>query len=201
VVVGTSFLGAADGIQGVPEWRLMGGLVVSGRSALRVPNFYLACGVMLGALFFLQNLRQSRIGRALQAIHDRESAANAMGIPTPSYKLRAFVISAVLAALAGVFLTHYTGGIGPSEAGAMKSVRYLALCAVGGMANLWGVAVVSVLINFMSLRGWLGSYDNAVFGMLLIVIISWFPQGPLKPLTQWGRHRGRAETQPEAAPS
>ena len=44
------------------------------------------------------NAQARRVGRALQAIHDRETAANAMGIDTAAYKLWAFVLSAVLAA-------------------------------------------------------------------------------------------------------
>ena len=184
IVLGSAVTGAADGISSVPEWPLFGGLAVSGRSALRVQNYYLACGVVLAALLLLQNMVHSRVGRALLAIHDRETAANAMGINTASYKLKAFVLSAILAAVAGVLFTHYTGGIGPSEASALKSVRYVALAAAGGMANLWGVAVISTLINYLSLRDWFGSYDNAVFGTMLIIIISIAPEGPLKPLGQ-----------------
>ena len=127
-------------------------------------NYYIACGLVLGLLVLLRNLVHSRVGRALQAIHDRETAANAMGINTAAYKLKAFVLSALLAAMAGVFFTHYTGGIGPSEAGAFKSVRYVALAAAGGMANLWGVTGMSTVLNYLSLRGLFGSYDNAVFG-------------------------------------
>ena len=108
-----------------------------------------------------------------------------MGINTAAYKLRAFVLSALLAAMAGVFFTHYTGGIGPSEAGAYKSVRYVALAASGGMASLWGVTGMSTLLNYLSLRGLFGSYDNAVFGAILILIVSLAPEGPLKPLGLW----------------
>jgi branched-chain amino acid transport system permease protein len=163
------------------------GLTVSGKSALRVENYYLACGLALLVMLLLRNLIRSRIGRALQAIHDRETAANAMGINTAACKLQVFVVSALLAALAGVFLTHYSGGIGPSEAGSLKSVRYVALAAAGGMANLWGVAVMSIVLNYASLRGWFGSLDNAVFGTVLILIIALAPEGPLKPLGQWFR--------------
>jgi branched-chain amino acid transport system permease protein len=199
VVLANSITGAADGITGVPEWRLFGGLAISGKSPVRVQNYYIACVLGLLALWFLQNLVRSRVGRALQAIHDRETAANAMGINTAAYKLKVFVLSAMLAAVAGVCLTHYTGGIGPSEAGAMTSVRYVTLCAAGGMANLWGVMGVSVFINFLSLRGWFGSYDQAVFGLLLILIISLAPQGPLKPIGAWLRRRWK-KAMPERRP-
>jgi branched-chain amino acid transport system permease protein len=198
VIVGTAFLGAADGITGVPEWKLIPGLAVSGHNEGRVRNYYIACALVLFFLVLLGNLIRSRVGRALLAIHDRETAANAMGINTPAYKLKAFVYSAMLAAVAGVFFTHYAGGIGPSEAGVLKSVRYVALAAAGGMDNLWGVAIVSTVINYLSLRDWFGSYDHAVFGAILIVIMALAPDGPLKPLGQgmrrlsakyWGKAR------------
>jgi branched-chain amino acid transport system permease protein len=187
MLLGSAITGAADGISSVPEWKLLPGLTVSGKNALRVENYYIACGLALLALVLLRNLIHSRVGRALQAIHDRETAANAMGINTAASKLKVFVLSALLAAVAGVFFTHYTGSIGPSEAGALKSVRYVALAAAGGMANLWGVTVMSVALNYFSLRGWFGTYDNAVFGGILILIISLAPEGPLKPLGLWLR--------------
>lgn len=185
IVLGTALFGAADGINGVPEWHLAPGLTVSGKSAARVSNYYIAAALVLLLLVILRNVVHSRVGRALQAIHDRETAANAMGIDTAAYKLRAFILSALLAAMAGVFFTHYTAGIGPSEAGAMKSVRYVALAAAGGMANLWGVTVMSTGLNYCSLRGMFGSYDHAVFGFILILIMSIAPDGPLKPLAEW----------------
>ena len=182
IVLGTALFGAADGINGVPEWKLGLGLTVSGRSALRVENYYFASALVLALLWLLRNLIHSRVGRALQAIHDRETAAGAMGINTAAYKLRAFVLSALLAAMAGVFFTHYTGGIGPSEASAFKSIRYVALAASGGMASLWGVTGMSTLLNYLSFRGLFGSYDYAVFGAILITIVSLAPEGPLRPL-------------------
>lgn len=187
MILGSSITGTTDGITGVPEWNLVAGLTVTGKSAMRVQNYYIAVGLVLILLVVLGNLLSSRVGRALRAIHDRETAANAIGINTATYKLRTFVLSAVLAAIAGVFFTHFNGGIGPSEASALKSVRYVALAAAGGMANLWGVALISTLINFLSLRDWFGSYDNAVFGALLIIIVSLAPEGPLKPLGLWIR--------------
>jgi branched-chain amino acid transport system permease protein len=187
VILGTAVTGATDGISSVPAWNLGLGLVVSDKNTGRVQNYYVACGLTLLMLVLLGNLARSRVGRALQAIHDRELAANAMGINTAAYKLKAFVISAMLAALAGILLTHYTGRIDPSEAGALKSVRYVALAAAGGMGNPWGVAFVSIGLNYLSLRGYFGSYDHAVFGVILIAIVSLAPDGPLKPLGNWVR--------------
>jgi branched-chain amino acid transport system permease protein len=116
VVLGSSLVGAADGISDIPAFPLFAGLAVTGKSVLRTQNYYLAWGLVLGAMALLTNLIHSRVGRALRAIHGAEDAANAMGVDTARYKLQMFVLSAALAALGGVFLTHYNGGIGPSEA-------------------------------------------------------------------------------------
>lgn len=171
--------GEADGISDVPGFPLLPGLAVSGDFNSRVSNYYLAWGMVALAMWLLVNLIHSRVGRALKAIHGAEGAANATGIDTARYKLNTFVLSAVLASIAGIFLTHYNGGIGPSEAGIMKSVRYVAIVAIGGMANLWGALTMGALLNIMSLRGMFGSYDDAVFGAILIVIMLFAPQGLL----------------------
>lgn len=192
LLLGSSFTGAADGINGVPGWALTSHLTLTSSNTYRVGNYYFAWGVTLVILTLLLNLVHSRVGRALRSIHDGELAANAMGINTAGFKLQAFVISALLAAAAGSFFTHYTGGIGPSEAGAMKSVRYLVLVAAGGMGNLWGGLIVSAILTFLSLRGCFGTYDHAVFGVILIAIISLAPEGPLKPIGLWIRGAFRA---------
>ena len=136
MVLGTEFLGAADGISDVPGFPLLPGLFITGNSSARVSNYYLAWGLVILGMVLLLNLIQSRVGRALSAVHGAEDAAGAMGIPTARYKLNTFVLSAVFASLAGVLLTHYNGGIGPSEAGVMKSVRYVAIVAIGGIISM-----------------------------------------------------------------
>ena len=192
LLLGTEWTGSADGISSVPPWDLGFGLTVSGRAAHRVQNYYIAWALALLVLLVLLNIVRSRVGRALRAIHEGETAANAMGINTAALKLKTFVISAVLAATAGCFLTHYNRGIYPSASDALHSVRYVALVAAGGMANLWGVLVISTALNFLSLRGSFGSYDHAFFGAILIVIVSLVPNGPLRPIGAWLARLGRA---------
>src|SRR5512143_4010946 len=138
IVLGTQKFGAADGISSVPPFPLLPGITVSGGAERRILNYYVAWSFVAAFLLLLLNLVNSRVGRALRSIHGAEDAASAMGIDTARYKLNTFVLSAAFASVAGVFLTHYNGGIGPSEASIMKSVRYVAIVAVGGMANLWG---------------------------------------------------------------
>jgi branched-chain amino acid transport system permease protein len=179
IALGTSRLGAADGISGVPPFQLVPGVVVGGSAATRVGNYYVAYGLLAAGALLLLNLVHSRVGRALRAIHASEDAARAMGVDVARYKLKTFVLSAGLAAVAGVFLTHVHGGIGPSEASIMKSVKYVAVVAVGGMGSLWGTIATSLVLNFLSLRGYFGSFDDAVFGGILIAVMLFAPEGVL----------------------
>ena len=200
IVLGSALVGGADGLSEVPPFSLLPGLEVSGRASLRVQNYYLAWGLVIGGMLLLLNLVHSRTGRALSAIHGAEDAADAMGIPTARHKLNTFALSAAYAGLAGVLLTHFNGGIGPSEASIMKSVRYVAIVAIGGMANLWGTLLMSLLLNYLSLRGYFGTYDDAVFGGILILIMLFAPEGLLRrqPLGELRSllSRGRAEEAP-----
>ncbi|MBI5575894.1 MAG: branched-chain amino acid ABC transporter permease [Deltaproteobacteria bacterium] len=180
IALGTEFLGAADGISDVPGFPIVSGVDIAGKASLRVVNYYAAWGLVIAGMVVLLNLIHSRVGRALASIHGAEDAAEAMGIPAARYKLHTFVLSAVFASVAGVFLTHYNGGIGPSEASVMKSVRYVAIVAIGGMANLWGALSMSLVLNYLSLRGYFGTYDDAVFGGILILIMLFAPDGLLR---------------------
>jgi len=180
VVLGTRMFGQADGISSVPPFPLLPGIEVNGRPPFRVENYYIAWGAVLVAMLIATNLVHSRVGRALRSIHENEEAANSLGVDTFRYKLCTFVLSAALAALGGALLTHYNGSIGPSEATVMKSVRYVAIVAVGGMANLWGTLLMGVVLNFLSLRGVFGTYDDAVFGAILIGMMLFAPEGLLR---------------------
>ncbi len=198
IVLGTSIFGEADGLSDVPPFALIPGIEVSGKMSVRVMNYYIAWSLVVICMLLLLNLVHSRVGRALRSIHSAEDASNAMGVNTAKYKLHTFVLSAVLASVAGVFLAHYNGGIGPSEASVMKSVRYVAIVAIGGMANLWGALIMAVLLNFLSLRGYFGSMDDAVFGSILIIIMLFAPYGILRleifrDLIKKVRHKQGAE--------
>jgi branched-chain amino acid transport system permease protein len=177
VARGSKALGGADGISAVPGLALWPGLEVTGGRAARSANFTIAWLVLALGILALANLVRSRPGRALRALREGEEAALAMGIDTARYKLNVFVIAAVFAAVAGVLLTHYNGSIGPGEASSTRSVRYVAIVAVGGMDNLVGTLAAGLVLNFLSLRGVFGNYDDAVFGAILILIMLLSPEG------------------------
>ena len=177
VILGTPLLGQADGISNVPGLKLFAGLVISGRKALRVQNYYIAWAFVIVGLLLVVNLVGSRVGRALRAINGNEEAAAAMGVNVSRYKMAVFVLSAAYAAVGGACLAHFNGSIGPGESSVMKSVRYMALVAAGGMGSPWGTVAVSAVLTFLSLRGAFGLYDDVVFGALLVGIMLFAPDG------------------------
>ena len=180
VVLGARLFGQSDGISSVPPFPLIAGLQVNGRSAFRVQNYYIAWAVVMAAMVLAISLVNSRVGRALRSIHQNEEAAHSLGIDTYRYKLATFVLSAIFAATGGALLTHYNGSIGPGEVTVMKSVRYVAIVAAGGTASLWGALAMGILLNFLSLRGVFGTYDDIVFGAILIAMMLFAPQGLLR---------------------
>jgi branched-chain amino acid transport system permease protein len=180
IVLGAQIFGQADGISNIPPFVLFDGLQVNGRLPFRIQNYYIAWFMVLTAMILSVNLIDSHIGRALRSIHQNEEAANSLGVNIHRCKLFTFVLSALFAALGGILLSHYNASIGPSEVTVMKSIRYVAIVAVGGMANLWGALIMGVVLNFLSLRGVFGSYDDAVFGAILIIIMLYAPGGLLR---------------------
>ena len=182
IILSSKELGEADGIIGIPAFNLFFNIKVSGDFSERIMNFYIVVLLLCLGLFLLINLINSRAGRALRSLHGGDAAANSMGINTFKYKLNIFVVSALFASVAGIFLTYYNSGIGPSEAGIDKSIRYVAIVAAGGAANLWGAFIASVILNFLSLRGVFGVYDDIVFGIILILTILFEPTGFIKKL-------------------
>jgi len=164
------------------------GLTVSGRSALRVENYYVAapwcwcCSCCCATLSIPASAARCRHPRPRDC--RRRDGHQHRRLQTA--RLR---VECAARGNGRVFFTHYTGGIGPSEASAFKSVRYVALAASAAW-QASGRHRHEHPVELLSLRGLFGSYDNAVFGVILITIVSLAPEGPLKR-SGCGRAAGR----------
>jgi branched-chain amino acid transport system permease protein len=141
--------------------------------------YYLVWGVVLLMLIFCFHVLHSRVGRALRAIHEEETAAEAMGVPTARYKVQVFVLSAVFAAVAGSFYTHYVTFLSPSSFNLMWSIRFILMVVVGGMQSLWGALLGTVLMTFMG-NEWLqifADFEVLVYGAILLLVALFLPKG------------------------
>ncbi len=129
------------------EARLTGGpdgmpvprLVLFGWTARGSVAWYWISGVTLVlATLLTVNLIDSPTGRALRAIHDSEMASRVLGIDVARYKLIAFVLSAVYAAVAGAYLALFDGLVTPGTAGFLRSIEFVIMAVLGGLGSILG---------------------------------------------------------------
>jgi branched-chain amino acid transport system permease protein len=110
-------------------------------------GFYVIMVVLLAACIVLvNNLRRSRIGRAWMAVREDEVAAAAMGVNTVRIKLLAFSIGAAFSGFAGAFYGAKLSLVSPENFGFSVSITILVMIVLGGMGNIPGVIIGSLLI-------------------------------------------------------
>jgi branched-chain amino acid transport system permease protein len=147
-------------------------------------------------LLLATNLVRSRVGRGLQAIATDEASAAASGIAVASYKLRLFVLAAALAGLGGGLFTYSFQFVSPEAFPVVLSIEFIVMVAVGGLGNVYGAVAGTITILYLEqklrdagartdLLGWdlpdaaPTVFSYGVFGLILIVIMLFFPRGLL----------------------
>jgi branched-chain amino acid transport system permease protein len=97
---------------------------------------------MIGA----KNLARTRTGRALQAIRDRDIAAEVMGVPEARYKRIAFALSSFAAGVAGALLGSVIGSLNPEYWSLVLSVQFIAILLIGGIGTVTGTILGSIFV-------------------------------------------------------
>ena len=145
------------------------------------PLFYaLLLALALLAVFALRLLSRSVMGAALQAARDVPLRAAASGLPVGWLKYRIFVESAVLAALAGGLFAAHKGAVFPSLAAVATSVDALLVVLLGGVHQLWGAVVGSVVLSYLGAElGREVSYWRGLLGLFIMLIMVAAPTGLL----------------------
>lgn len=186
------FTGGPSGLAGIAPLRAGGWLIDSDRRF-----YFFIWGLFLVLFAATLNLADSRVGRALQAIHDNELAAGAMGVACHRYKVRVFVLSTLYAALAGFCYAHYVTFISPKTFDIFYSVQVVTMVVIGGMASVWGALFGAALLTM--LPEWLhvfADYEMMVYGLILMVVMIFLPQGLTRGVMdlyeRWQRHLDRS---------
>ncbi len=171
------------------------------------PEFYAVVMLTLGVtLLMAHNLVNSRSGRALRALHESELAAAICGVDVARSKLQVFVISAVLASVAGSLYAHFMRFVSPGPFGFVFSVDLLIMVVVGGAGSIWGPVAGAALFNILSETlgkigeqvPWVADLDIVLFGVVLVAVVVFLPRGLVTLAARRpGRARGPA-IQPEA---
>ncbi|MGO9178805.1 MAG: branched-chain amino acid ABC transporter permease [Candidatus Limnocylindrales bacterium] len=159
--------------------------------------YYLTMAVILAlVMIFVYRLQDSRLGRAWMAIREDELAAASMGINTVTTKLLAFAIGASTSGFAGVFLASKVTLVSTDSFHFDTSFTILAMVVLGGMGNIWGVAVGAFLVfelqtqGLKQLNSFLGplnipvlssinflNYQFLIYGLVLVLMMLSRPEG------------------------
>lgn len=138
-------------------------------------HLLIALGVLI---FFFYRLRDSRFGRAMEAINEDETAAAVMGIRTTKIKVWAFAVGAFISGIAGGLNAHYTFFVSPREYGFEPAVDILTFAILGGTKTFWGPVAGSAILTILpEIFRFLGPYRLIINGSILLLIILYLPNG------------------------
>lgn len=174
-------LGKYDGILGVP------GLTILGQDIGQLRLFYaLVWVIALLACVAVVRLLDSRTGRAIRALAGGSQMTEAMGVDTLRYKVGVFVLAALLACVSGWLFAHFQRTVNPSPFGLKMGIEYLFMAVLGGAAHVWGAVAGSGIVKLMEdqlqvllpkLIGTSGNYELIVFGILIVLVLKYLPDG------------------------
>ncbi|MFW6139451.1 MAG: branched-chain amino acid ABC transporter permease [Spirochaetota bacterium] len=140
--------------------------------------FMLVWTAVACVLFISLNLINSRIGRALKALHKEEKTAAVFGIDTSRLKLYIFVLGAGFAGIAGFLYAHYVTFLSPGTFSLNFSILLVTMVAVGGMGSIWGAIMGTCVLTILPeiLRSF-RDFDILVYGFILLIIMLVRPEG------------------------
>ena len=132
-------------------------------------NYTLVFILTVLTIVFIVNFVHSRDGRAITAIRDNEIATESIGIKVSTYKIKAFVIAAFFAGVAGCVYAHNVGIIKPQTFDYNKSIEILVIVVLGGMGSVTGSVIAAIVLTILPefLRG----ADNLRMLLYAVVLI------------------------------
>jgi branched-chain amino acid transport system permease protein len=198
------FLGKYDGILGVPALSFFGNSLASGRSI-----YVLIWIVALAAAVGVTHLLDSRPGRAIRSLKSGSTMPEAMGISTFRYKMVAFVLAAMLAATSGWLFAHFQRTVNPSPFNLSKGIEFLFMAVLGGVGHVWGAFTGAAVVKLVedqlqvllpALLGTSGNFETIVFGLVLIGVLKYVPDGLWTFVKRWVPTPQRTRDWADAAP-
>lgn len=194
--------GGNSGMQGIPNLPLPFVNLAEFKTAnLWRWEYYIIWILVFLVLLLVRNLVESRPGRALQALHHSEVAAETLGINTSLYKIKVFALSAAAAGLAGAVFAHVYNALAPSDFTLVLSVNLLVMVVIGGMASVWGALAGAAFVVFLpelintAIPHWMGrsefgaNIEGIVFGASLILVMILMPSGLTRGISDFFRYR------------
>ena len=163
-VIGKDFTYGAAGLKRIPKYS----------------SFTLVFICVVVCCYIIHTIMKSRHGRAILSIREDEIASESVGVQTTYYKTFAFVVSAMLAGIAGCLYAGYIGSLYPSTFKFMKSIEMLVMVVLGGMGSMLGsILSATVLTILPELLRSFSDYRMVVYSLALVVMMIFRPKGLL----------------------
>src|SRR5437764_1917488 len=169
----------------IENTRLFGGAI--GLSPIpRYADFTWIWTAAIATILISKRLRDSTHGRAFLSVREDEVAAEAMGVDTTGYKVRAFVISAGLAGVAGALSGAFEGNLSPQSFTFVRSFEIVAMVVLGGMGSITGSTLAAAVLTLLPeyLRA-LANLRMVIYSVALIVLMLVRPRGLLGTRELW----------------
>jgi branched-chain amino acid transport system permease protein len=185
----SSVIKSADEINATPLYKLpasVGGSLGFGDIPKYTSQFWVYVVATLTVLVAFR-LKTSSFGRAFLSIREDEVASEAMGVNTTKFKVRAFVLAAFFAGIAGGLYGHTLGvSLSPVDAGFQKSFDIIIMVVLGGLGSISGACLAAVIVTLLPefLRG-IADYRMIVWALTLILLMIFRPQGLLGVREIW----------------
>jgi branched-chain amino acid transport system permease protein len=153
--------------------------------------YWISGAALLAGVWLALNLEHSATGRAFRALHESEVAARVVGVDVARLKLRAFVIAAVYASVAGSILGLMNGFVTPDQAGFLHSVELVTMVVVGGLGSVAGSVVgAAVLGTLPQVLTVFQEYEHLLLGLVIMLAMIFLRQGLVPGLAAlWPRRR------------
>lgn len=189
----------AENLTGLTEGDL--GIMLQERTWIdKTWYFYIILALAAATYMVIRIIIESKLGYYFVAIREDQDAAESLGINTTLYKTIALSLSAVITGLAGAFYTNYMGYIDPKIVFALHDISIITIMVVmvGGVATYWGPFVGAIIMIFLAelIRTIpkLGAAHHTFFGVLLILIIIYLPNGIVGDLPKLKKLFGTGKT-------
>jgi urea transport system permease protein len=154
----------------------------------RVALFMITCATLMLMFVVARMIVSSTYGKVLVAIRDAESRTRFLGYRVERHKLLVWVVSAMMAGVAGALYVPQVGIINPSEFHPTNSIEAVVWVAIGGRGTLVGAALGAVVVNWLKsvfTSGWLAAYWLFALGGLFVLVTLAMPKGLLGLLDHW----------------
>ena len=145
----------------------------------KIASFPMGFALILLTLFVVLNLINSKEGRAIKAVRDNRIAAESVGINVTAFRMKAFVVSAALAGMAGALYGLNMSSIAASKFNFNTSINILVFVVLGGMGNILGSVIsATVLYILPEAMRQLEDYRMILYAVVLIVVMlfTWSPK-------------------------